>query len=405
MSAFSRTHDDATWTAPGYVTVPSDWADLSSKVARSLNGDRGGTWSPSSLLDFAAGNVTVNGQALVAYGGTLKGLDAGTFVLNGASEWPVFAPGHALRKRSILHSMLPRVSKVRGNWVTDLATMSVRSIALGLQTTDRTSVTGPTPLRLVLRTHDGGTLKRAVFTFRVPTLRTTSPVRMPRFRVLRIDAQGNRKALTSTAAGADANGWLSPALVTSAASWWNSGKAQTFTLPCDQFNVIDKSNFTYWAEIQEEGGATVGSPMPDGFLLREKKLDVDLAIVGAVSGALSGSKLIDGINTTAGMRVLIHQEPTATAYQQGVWVASAGAWTRALDFDAVPDITTNCIVYVKSGSLNKGRSFQVISPLPAQIGASAATGDGIFFGPLEPSGNAYHSLRLEFEDIPDMRWQ
>src|SRR4051812_14458167 len=120
MTAFTRTQADAVWNvggAGGYVTLVSDWADLSSKVFRGLNGDRGGTWNPSTPISFNQ-NVEITGRAIVSYGGTLT---TPLIVLNGATEWPVYAKGHPFRTRQILHSCLRRSSRVRADWIATLS--------------------------------------------------------------------------------------------------------------------------------------------------------------------------------------------------------------------------------------------------------------------------------------------
>jgi len=51
---------------------------------------------------------------------------------------------------------------------------------------------------------------------------------------------------------------------------------------------------------------------------------------------LSGAQSIDGVSIIAGDRVLVKNQSTAST--NGIYVAAAGAWTRATDYDASAEI-------------------------------------------------------------------
>ena len=116
------------------------------------------------------------------------------------------------------------------------------------------NATSPTPTMIVapLEVHNGGTISAVTFSFAVNGVRTSVPTTMPKARILRVDTSGNSVALTSTASGGDANGWVSAPTPSTAAAYYNSGAFQTFTVPCDQNNVADTSAHFYVAEIVEE---------------------------------------------------------------------------------------------------------------------------------------------------------
>lgn len=415
MTEFARTHDDPTWTTGNYVTVETDWEDLDSKVFRSVNGDRGGTWRPSSPIALT-GNMKVTGPALIAWGGSLAITSgelrietfSGTFV-----NWPVFESGHPLRSRSILQSFLPSLSSRQDEWLVDVASASIVSIALAVQGTSGLSISNPPPIRLALRVHDQATLARATFTFRVPPGRADAPTAMPRFRVVRVDSSGRVEPLASTAAGADAAGWMSPPQASSAAEWYADGAAQTFVYPCDTNNLIDRAH-TYYAEVVEEGGPT--SPVPqtdfDGSRVRERKLDVDLATTGPLSGPLSGSATVDGTGIVTGMRILVKDGVSNLSgddrYEEnGIYIANAvGAWTRATDLDTLDKFTPDFFVRVVGGVSNAGAGFQLAAPYPIALESDATPlGSPLYFERLRPRGNTYHSVLLDFENINDIRFQ
>ena len=69
---------------------------------------------------------------------------------------------------------------------------------------------------------------------------------------------------------------------------------------------------------------------------------------------LSGTQTIDGIAVVAGDRVLVKEQTTAS--QNGIYVVSTGAWTRALDADSSSKIAS-ALVAVDSGTLLGGKLF------------------------------------------------
>ena len=78
---------------------------------------------------------------------------------------------------------------------------------------------------------------------------------------------------------------------------------------------------------------------------------VSLATTGNIGPTFppSGNIPVDSTLTTTNMRILVKNQNTKT--ENGVWVASAGQWTRATDF-AVPDNVTGFYFFVDDGSGN-----------------------------------------------------
>jgi len=75
---------------------------------------------------------------------------------------------------------------------------------------------------------------------------------------------------------------------------------------------------------------------------------VSLATTGNIA-SFNGNITVDSTMTTPGSRILVKNQNTKT--ENGVWVASAGQWTRATDF-AVPDNVTGFYFFVDDGSGN-----------------------------------------------------
>lgn len=83
---------------------------------------------------------------------------------------------------------------------------------------------------------------------------------------------------------------------------------------------------------------------------------------------LSGlSATIDGQSIIGGDRILIKNQ--TNAIENGIYLASAGTWTRTTDFDGSPqgEVATGNLVPVESGALNAGTVWTVISPNPIVV--------------------------------------
>ena len=76
------------------------------------------------------------------------------------------------------------------------------------------------------------------------------------------------------------------------------------------------------------------------------------AVVAATTADINlgtiGLGTVDGYALTAGARVLVKNQ--AAPAQNGIYVAAAGAWTRALDFDALADAINSAAVFVSHGT-------------------------------------------------------
>lgn len=64
---------------------------------------------------------------------------------------------------------------------------------------------------------------------------------------------------------------------------------------------------------------------------------------------LSGTQTIDGVSVVAADRVLVKNQSTAS--QNGIYLCAAGAWTRALDFDAWAELP-GAFTFVEGGTVN-----------------------------------------------------
>jgi hypothetical protein len=87
-----------------------------------------------------------------------------------------------------------------------------------------------------------------------------------------------------------------------------------------------------------------------------------------VSITLSGLQALDGVTVAAGDRVLVKNQ--ATASQNGIYLASASAWTRAPDADAWTDLIS-AICFVETGSTLSGSAWYCTAQPGGTLGTTA----------------------------------
>lgn len=79
--------------------------------------------------------------------------------------------------------------------------------------------------------------------------------------------------------------------------------------------------------------------------------------------ALTGTQTIDGVGVIAGNRVLAKDQ--TDPIENGIWVVSAGAWSRSTDADTDAEIN-GMVTFVSAGTTNGGQSW-IIATSPATI--------------------------------------
>lgn len=88
---------------------------------------------------------------------------------------------------------------------------------------------------------------------------------------------------------------------------------------------------------------------------------------------LSGVEVVDGVTTTDGMRVLVKNQTDAT--ENGIYIASASTWTRAVDFDGNPggEVSSGNIIPVLTGNSNHNSLWVLVTPNPITIDVTSLT--------------------------------
>ena len=99
----------------------------------------------------------------------------------------------------------------------------------------------------------------------------------------------------------------------------------------------------------------------------DTKGSVRAASTGNIA-SLSGPQTIDGIATTAGDRILVKDQSSASA--NGIYVVAAGAWTRATDADTWNELVS-AFTFVESGTINADSGWVSTVDPGGTIGSTA----------------------------------
>ncbi len=83
---------------------------------------------------------------------------------------------------------------------------------------------------------------------------------------------------------------------------------------------------------------------------------------------LSGTQTIDGVALSAGERVLVKDQSTAS--QNGIYEVAAGAWSRTTDADQDAEVTTGLTVFVSEGTAAAATVWSLITADPIIVGTT-----------------------------------
>jgi phage-related tail fiber protein len=110
------------------------------------------------------------------------------------------------------------------------------------------------------------------------------------------------------------------------------------------------------------GSATTDAATYGQLLDAIRGLDVKdpVRVTTTTNITLSGTQTIDGVAVVGGDRVLVKNQTTQS--QNGVYVVSAGAWSRATDADDGTEVTNGFSVAVLEGT-NKGTGSAIGTPV------------------------------------------
>lgn len=153
-------------------------------------------------------------------------------------------------------------------------------------------------------------------------------------------------------------------------------------------------------------GATVGSPDPP----IGTNPNPDLAIKAPVRVATTGSNItlsalqtIDGVVLAAGDRVLVKDQTDTTT--NGIYNASTGAWTRAIDAANNSQWTTGTQLIVTTGAVNANQTYKCTAATPIVLGTSALTFSAVIAPFLVlAKNNSVPAITLTTPDATSATW-
>jgi hypothetical protein len=102
-------------------------------------------------------------------------------------------------------------------------------------------------------------------------------------------------------------------------------------------------------------------------------LDVKASVRVATTAniTLSSAQTIDGVSVIAGDRVLVKSQTTGS--ENGIYVASASAWSRATDADTSAEVTAGMFTFVSEGTTNGNAGFVLTTDDAITLGTTSLT--------------------------------
>lgn len=116
--------------------------------------------------------------------------------------------------------------------------------------------------------------------------------------------------------------------------------------------------------------AFVETTVADALAKLDGKASVKVATTSDLA-ALSGLLTVDGVVLAAGDRVLVKDQTTAS--QNGIYVAAAGAWSRAADADSSAEVTPGMTVPVEQGIIHADTIWELTTNGPITLGTTSLT--------------------------------
>jgi hypothetical protein len=145
-----------------------------------------------------------------------------------------------------------------------------------------------------------------------------------------------------------------------------------FTIPTTDINLNTHKIYNVVDPTNPQDAATknyVDTQMQSTAAGIDAKASVRIASTGNLG--LSGLAAIDGVTPVANDRILAKNQTTAS--QNGVYLAAAGAWTRALDADQNNEVTPGAFWYVEEGTANGVTQWRIQNTGAIVVGTTALT--------------------------------
>lgn len=102
-------------------------------------------------------------------------------------------------------------------------------------------------------------------------------------------------------------------------------------------------------------------------------LDVKASVRAGTTAniTLSGTQTIDGVALVVGDRVLVKNQ--TAAQDNGIYIVSAGAWSRAPDADTSGEVNAGMFTFIEEGTAGTGNGYVLTTPNPITLGTTPLT--------------------------------
>lgn len=130
--------------------------------------------------------------------------------------------------------------------------------------------------------------------------------------------------------------------------------------------AIGGQRITGLAEPTASGDATTKSYVDAAAQGLDVKASVRAASTTSIT--LTGTQSVDGVSLSNGDRVLVKAQSAAA--ENGIYVVSAGAWSRAEDADTDADVTPGLFVFVEQGTANADTGWVLATDAPITLGTT-----------------------------------
>lgn len=263
MAHLLRAQPDSVWKR-GYVTIGNDLKTIDQNTFLAINGDDGGTWSPSTPITIAGAGVvaggpwTMSGAALTA---TTSAGKAITFGKGDATDYYGLPAGHPGETFSTYMNFVEsfHVPIVSGNVTNDgiinfLITGSFDPVGIF------SSIPG-VRLLLPLRVFSGAPrINTVTIDFIVYGAHANVPQVLPRARVIAVAVDGTVIPQRARDTTTDADGFQNFPTPASGAAWVAANAVQTYVYACNVVQPVDSGAYLYFLEIIDEAGTNTYTP-------------------------------------------------------------------------------------------------------------------------------------------------
>jgi hypothetical protein len=277
MVAFSRELDDLQWYTARIPGISTVLRNIDAKTVKAGNGAAGSSHAVTGT------QIVIGGQGMVCAGlWTLEGeivTSASNHIRLGgghSSDYVRLRAGHPGESRSMTVPILPVIPEYYlGAYASSVNNFSADMRAPGFR------------MLIAITPHDRSTLADLRLMFKINFAHAALPS-VPKFRVVRVDRDGNVQALHTARSGSyKDDGYLDlPTNSSNVANYENGAAYQWSNLyEPDQFNTVDLANYAYYVDVIEESGTNAYTP--------------DVTLTGRGTNILRGEMTCEGITLLA----------------------------------------------------------------------------------------------------------